>query len=130
MYTMPEENREVMVESLRKTFLQVGTFDSAAANKLRQRPQQPLMGRVPSAAEISAARTKPGAGKSAGDVECPGEFWKGAAEYRTINALIFWWGCTGLIDFRNSVEAGPRSKELEALEASTDMPTQSSCSSK
>jgi hypothetical protein len=37
--TTPEENREVMVESLRKTFSQVGTFDPAAVAKARQRPQ-------------------------------------------------------------------------------------------
>ena len=46
------------------------------------------MGRVPSAAGFSAARTKLGAGKSGGDSECPGEFWEGAAVDRAINALV------------------------------------------
>ena len=36
-----EENSGVMVESLRKTYSQVGTFDPTAAAKVRQRPQQP-----------------------------------------------------------------------------------------
>ena len=73
--TTPEENREVMVESLRKTFSQVGTFDPAAVAKVRQRPQQSWMDRAPSAAGIPAARSKLGAGKSGGHAEFPGEFW-------------------------------------------------------
>ena len=40
------------------------------------------------AAEISAARTELGASRSWGDAECPGEFWKGVAEDKTINALM------------------------------------------
>jgi hypothetical protein len=43
---------------------------------------------VPSAAGISAARTKLGAGKSWGDAECPGGFCKGVVEDRAINALM------------------------------------------
>jgi len=46
-FTTPEENRKVMVESLRKAFSQVGTFDPTAVAKVRQRPQQPWMDRVP-----------------------------------------------------------------------------------
>ena len=72
--TTPEENRELMVDSIRKTFSQVGTFHPTGVAEVRERPQQPWMDRVPSAAEISAARTKLGAGKSGGDAECPGEF--------------------------------------------------------
>ena len=55
--TAPEENREVMVESLRKTFSRVGTFDPTAVVEVHQWPQKPWMDRVPSAAEISEARS-------------------------------------------------------------------------
>ena len=84
----PEENREVMVGSLQKTSLQVGTFDLAAAAKVRHRPQKSWMDRVPSATGISAVRTKLGAGRSGGDAEFAGDFWKDAAEGRAINALM------------------------------------------
>ena len=46
------------------------------------------MGRVPSAAEIPVVGAKLGTGKSGGDAECPGEFWRGTAEDRTTNALM------------------------------------------
>jgi len=39
--TTPEENREVIVGSLRKTFSQVGTSGPTAVAKVYQRPQQP-----------------------------------------------------------------------------------------
>ena len=77
--TTPEENRGVMVESLWKTFSQVGTFDPTAASKARQQLQQPRIVRAPSAARIPATKTKLGAGYFGGDAECPGGFWKGAA---------------------------------------------------
>jgi len=44
--TAPEENRGVMVGSLRKTFSQAGTPDPTAVAKVRQRPQQPWMDRT------------------------------------------------------------------------------------
>ena len=44
--TAPEENRGVIVESLRKTFSQAGTSDPTAVAKVRQRPQQPRMDRT------------------------------------------------------------------------------------
>ena len=73
-YTTPEENRELMVEPLRKTVPQVGTSDPSEVTKVRQRPQKPWIDRVPSAAEIAAARKNPGAAKFGGDKKCPGKF--------------------------------------------------------
>jgi len=83
-----KESGEVMVESLKQTFSQTGTFDAAAIAKVRQREQQPWMDKAPTEYEVLAATAKLSNGKSGADAECPAEYWKALHGDSDLNALV------------------------------------------
>jgi hypothetical protein len=70
----PEENTQVTVENLKKTFLTHGSFDTDAVNSMPLRPLRPWLDNPFSEHEVTAAVRKMTNGKSAGDSKCPAEY--------------------------------------------------------
>jgi hypothetical protein len=72
----PEENTQVMVENLKKTFSTYGSFDTDAVRSVPLRPLRPWLDNPISKHEVTAAVRKMTNGKSEGDSKCPAEFYK------------------------------------------------------
>ena len=70
------ENRDVMVEELRKTFSKTGSFDPAAVDEVKLRPEQVWMDKPLEDAEVSRATRKLANGRSGGDAGLYGEYYK------------------------------------------------------
>ena len=76
----PEENAKVMLESLEKTFSSHGTFDPAAVDSVPLRPERPWMNQPFSDKEFRSAVGKLRRGASAGDAQCPVEYYQALEE--------------------------------------------------
>ena len=71
-----DENRNVMVEELRKTFSQTGSFNPAAIDEVPLREEQKWMDKPLEDAEVSRATRKLANGRSGGDAKLYGEYYK------------------------------------------------------
>jgi hypothetical protein len=71
-----EENTQVMVENLKKTFSTYGSFDIDAVNSVPLRPLRPWLDNPFSEHEVTAAVRKRTNGESAVDSKCPVEYYK------------------------------------------------------
>lgn len=69
-----------MVASLEQTFSQTGTFDEDAVNSVPLRSAKPWLDNPFSDNEVNAAVRKMANGKSAGDAQCPAEYYKALEE--------------------------------------------------
>ncbi len=76
----PEENARVMVANLEQTFSRLGTFDQDAVNSVPLRAAKPWLDNPFTDNEISAAVRKLANGKSAGEAQCPVEYYKALEE--------------------------------------------------
>ena len=72
----PEENAKVMVASLMQTFSKKGTFDAAAVECVSLRKAKPWLDNPFTDHEISVAVQRMPNGKSAGEANCPAEYFK------------------------------------------------------
>ena len=76
MCETPEENAKVMVASLMHTFSKKGTFDAAAVECVSLRKAKPWLDNPFTDHEISVAVQRMSNGKSAGEANCPAEYFK------------------------------------------------------
>ena len=71
-----EENREVMLNAQRKTFIQYPPHSQPAVDKVKQRENQFWMDKVPTVEEVVKATMKLANGKSGGDSNVSAEYFK------------------------------------------------------
>ena len=76
----PTENSQVMTDYLKQTFSKTGSFDPDAINSVPLRASKPWLDNDFSDIEICRAVRSLSNGKSAGDAQCPAEYFKALVE--------------------------------------------------